>query len=59
MAVAFGDADDDDVGAGADGGGVAAEVGAERQRPPQDVGRGRVAAGLRRGRATIGAMVAT
>ena len=35
--AAFGDAEDDDVGAGADRGRVAAEVGAERQRPPQRI----------------------
>ena len=50
--VALGDADDDDVGAGADGGGVAAEVGAQRERPPQVllrvVGRGRGRRGRRR-----------
>ena len=35
MPVAGGDAEDDDVGAGADRGGVAAQVGAQGERPPQ------------------------
>ena len=46
LAGAFGDAEDDDVGRGADGGGVAAEVGAERQRPPQHLRLVAVAVGV-------------
>ena len=57
-AVAFGDAEDDDVGAGADRGGVAAEVGAEGEGPPQDVSVRPPGPSLT-SRSTTGAMVAT
>ena len=59
VAVPGGDADDDDVRAGADGGRVPAEVGAEGQRPPGRVGAGCAVARPGPGRATSGAIVAT
>ena len=59
VAVAGGDADDHDVGAGADRGGVAAEVGAEGQRPPQRLRGLRRRAPASTRLCTSGVMVAT
>ena len=58
MSVAGRDADDDDVRAGPDGGGVAAEIGAECECPPQGLGLPAPVAGLTRSW-TRGVMVAT
>ena len=57
MAVAGCDPDDDDVRAGSDSGRVAAEVGAESQRPPQRAACGFPLPATRS--ATRGDMVAT
>ena len=57
MVGAAGDAEHDDVGAGADGGEVATEVGTERERPPQHIGMRQIRM-LADSSPTIGVMVA-